>query len=99
MVDPVLEPFTRQVKEIRLNPPRVPFISSPTGAWITPAQATDPVYWATHMRQTVRFADGLQEILKVPGGVLLEVGPGSTLTGLAKHPARKTVDGIVLSSL
>ncbi|HKG23469.1 MAG TPA: SDR family NAD(P)-dependent oxidoreductase, partial [Blastocatellia bacterium] len=47
-------------------------------------QATDPAYWASHLRQTVRFADGLENVMKEQARILLEVGPGQTLTTLAR---------------
>src|SRR5207249_4264615 len=57
------------------------------GTWITAGEATDPSYWARHLRQVVRFADGVHELLKDPTAVLLEVGPGQTLSTLAnQHP-------------
>ncbi|HMQ54320.1 MAG TPA: aminotransferase class III-fold pyridoxal phosphate-dependent enzyme, partial [Anaerolineae bacterium] len=99
MMDPILEAFTVEVSQVKLNPPRIPFISSPTGTWITPAEATEPAYWARHLRQTVRFAEGRRELAKMPDQVLLEVGPGSTLASLAKHPAYAASEQIVLSSL
>ncbi|MCU0490006.1 MAG: SDR family oxidoreductase [Chloroflexaceae bacterium] len=89
MMDPILEPFTALVGQIALQAPERPFISNVTGTWITAEQATDPGYWASHLRQAVRFADGLQELLRDPNTVLLEVGPGQTLATLARqHPAR-----------
>lgn len=73
---------------VELRSPRVPFISNVSGTWIIEDEAADPQYWARHLRQTVRFADGLRELLKEPGRVLLEVGPRQTLRNLAKqHPA------------
>src|SRR5581483_7481871 len=50
--------------------------------------ARDPAYWARHLRSTVRFSDGLRKILEMDGVVLLEVGPGQTLTSLARRHAR-----------
>jgi amino acid adenylation domain-containing protein len=99
MVDPVLDPFLEEVKRVRLHTPRIPFISSPTGAWITPAQAADPAYWARHMRETVQFHNGLREILKEPDGILLEVGPGELLGPLARHSCREAPGRVVLASL
>ncbi len=99
MMEPMLGPFTERVRSVKRNAPQIPFISNVTGTWITAEQATDPAYWARHLRQTVRFADGAGELLKVPERVLLEVGPGQTLGGLAKqHPARDA-KSLVLSSL
>jgi phthiocerol/phenolphthiocerol synthesis type-I polyketide synthase E len=89
MMAPILEPFAELVKTVKLNAPRIPFVSSVTGTWITPDDATDPGYWARHLRQTVRFSDCLQTLLQDPKRVLLEVGPGRTLATLAmQHPAR-----------
>ena len=52
-------------------------------------EATNPHYWAKHVRQTVRFAEGVGELLKNPETVLLEVGPGPTLCTFAnQHPAK-----------
>ena len=59
-----------------------------TGTWITPADATDPQYWTRHLRQPVRFADGVAAVLAQPDRVLLEVGPGRALTALAAAQRR-----------
>ena len=45
---------------------------------------TTPDYWVRHLRQTVRFGDGLDAVLKDPGAVLVEVGPGQALSALAR---------------
>jgi thioester reductase-like protein len=89
MMEPIVEPFARLARSIRLYPPKIPYISNVTGTWITTAQATDPMYWATHLRQPVRFADGVGELWKEPQRILLEVGPGQSLGSLAlQHPKR-----------
>jgi amino acid adenylation domain-containing protein len=85
LMEPALEPFTEALKRVRLSPPSIPFVSNVTGTWITAGQATDPAYWARHLRGTVRFADGIAELMREPGRVLLEVGPGNALATLAKE--------------
>ena len=52
---------------------------------IQPAEATDPAYWARHLRGTVRFSDNLAELLRNPGNLLVEVGPGNVLATLARQ--------------
>jgi acyl transferase domain-containing protein/acyl carrier protein len=99
MMEPILEQFEKEASRIRLSPPQVPFISNVTGTWITPEDATDPAYWARHLRQTVRFADGIQELLKNPRRVVLEVGPGQSLATLARQHKAKQADQVVLSSM
>jgi pyochelin synthetase len=84
MVDPILDTYEKCVAEVERKPPVIPFISNLTGGWITEEQATSPSYWARHLRETVRFGDGLQELLGMRNCVLLEVGPGHTLSALAK---------------
>ena len=82
MVEPVMEPFREVLRGIKFSPPTVPFISNVTGTWITAAEATDPNYWATHLRQTVQFAAGVKELFKEKGNVFLELGPGRVLSSL-----------------
>ncbi len=85
MMDPVLAPFLAELRRIALHAPKIPCISNVSGTWLTEAQATDPSYWASHLRQTVRFADGVGTLLRELKPVLLEVGPGQTLSTLARQ--------------
>ncbi len=72
MMDPVLPPFTEVVKKISLHEPQIPYVSNVSAQWITAADATDPNYWAGHVRQPVRFAEGISHFLQDPSNVLLE---------------------------
>lgn len=96
MMDSIIEPFLVALKKVKFNPPQIPFISNLTGTWITAAEATDPNYWARHLRETVRFSEGISELIKDDQLIFLEVGPGRTLTTLTKQQASRR---IVLSSL
>jgi phthiocerol/phenolphthiocerol synthesis type-I polyketide synthase E len=87
VVDPILPTFAAFVARLPLRPPAIPFVSSVTGRWITDAEATNPEYWARHLRQTVRFAEGAATLLAHADNVLVEVGPGRTLSSLAKRQA------------
>jgi amino acid adenylation domain-containing protein/FkbM family methyltransferase len=102
LMDPVLEPFAELVGKIAMSPPRIPFVSNRTGTWITADEATDPAYWAGHLRGTVRFGDGLATLLGgYEGGrrtALLEVGPCATLSAFAGQAAGRSAD-VVLRSL
>lgn len=85
MMDPVLEEFEAQVREMTLSIPRLPLISTVTGTWMTDAEATDPKYWTDHLRATVRFSDAMDTALDMEDLVLLEVGPGRALTTLSQQ--------------
>ncbi|MCU0681992.1 MAG: acyltransferase domain-containing protein [Polyangiaceae bacterium] len=80
--------LTELARAARPRPPERPFLSNVTGTWITPAEATDPEYWGEHLCRPVRFAEGLAALLGDERRLLLEVGPGRTLSRLAqRHPA------------
>ncbi|HSM06623.1 MAG TPA: amino acid adenylation domain-containing protein [Longimicrobiales bacterium] len=111
LVDPLLEPFEAYLRSVELHPPRIPFASNRTGTWITDAEATDPAYWASHLRGTVRFADDVRTVLDEGHRFFLEVGPGRILTSLVKlsdpavgprvaatmrHPREETADDAAL---
>jgi len=99
MMESILEPFTEQVTAVNLGSPKIPYVSNVTGTWITAAEATSPRYWTRHLRQTVRFAAGLHELLKEPACILLEVGPGRTLSTFAGQHPERAAGQLVLSSL
>jgi epothilone polyketide synthase D len=84
MMDPVVGAFTACVAATTMRPPQIPYLSNVTGTWITAEQATRPAYWADHLRGAVRFSDGLEVLKGHPEWILLEVGPGQTLTTLAR---------------
>ncbi len=83
MMEPMAASFTQLVKTVNLQPPKIPYVSNVTGTWITDAQATDPSYWTQHLCQSVLFADGVNQLWKQHKPILLEVGPGQTLSSLA----------------
>ncbi|HYR06829.1 MAG TPA: type I polyketide synthase, partial [Longimicrobium sp.] len=91
MMQPAAQGLASRVARVRMSAPRIPMISNVTGTWITDDEATDPGYWTRHMLGTVRFAEGVAELLAEPGRVLLEVGPGQTLsTFVRQRPGSET---------
>lgn len=112
MMDPILIPFHEKLHHIKLMPPNIPFISNVSGTWITDSGAQNPVYWVNHLRNTVRFRDGIHELLNEKDALFIEVGPGNTLChflkqesgkdkyvaiNLIKHPDEKINDALYLS--
>lgn len=87
-LEPILGAFGDYLRSIPLSAPKLPFLSNTTGTWITDRQATDPEYWVTHLRSTVRFADDVATLLESPSRCLIECGPGRALSSLSKqHPS------------
>jgi amino acid adenylation domain-containing protein len=98
MMDPVIEPFAERARRVPLSPPRLPFVSTVTGRTISDGQATDPWYWASHLRATVRFADAVREAWTDPSRVLLEVGPRNTATQLARQAITDSARQLAIAS-
>jgi len=87
MMEPIVDAFAVLVQTVTLNAPEIPYLSNATGDWITKEEVIDSAYWTKHLRQTVRFASGIGELLKDQGQLLLEVGPGQSLGSLVRqHP-------------
>ncbi|WP_429848144.1 SDR family oxidoreductase [Brevibacillus panacihumi] len=86
MMEPLRDAFQSMVAGIRLHPPQIPYVSTVTGTWITPDEATDPRYWSEHMCKPVRFGKAVRSLHEAfPGQVWLEVGPGHSLGNLVMH--------------
>jgi len=97
MMDPMLDAFEDEVSRVVLHAPSIPYVSGVTGAWIKPEDAVTTRYWRDHCRKPVRFADAVALLLDMPGAVLLEVGPGQTLTTLAHQQRGNRATPIVAS--
>ena len=99
MMQPILSPFMSHVEKIDLKPPKIPLLSTVTGTWINSQEMTSSGYWAKNLRQTVLFSDCVEELLKDPARILLEVGPGQTLNKLVQRNNSNQEKRVVLSSL
>jgi acyl transferase domain-containing protein len=110
MMDPILVEFGSEVARVRRQPPQIPIVSSMTGRLGTDEDWMSPSYWSGQLRRPVRFADAMGALLVDTSRIFLEVGPGNTLTALARqHPAwqqnrvaipslsRKGDDGLLLA--
>ena len=100
MMEPVLQSFRETLEGVEFHAPQIAIVSTVTGKRLTAEEACDAGYWTRHLRQTVRFSEALSEILKEsPDSILLEIGPGQTLSGLAKQQGNGASNRIALSSL
>jgi len=90
MMAPILEEFTQHIGSINLKKPQIPYISGLTGTWITKEQATSPHYWARHMAETIRFADGIGKLIKETNPIFVQVGSDRGLPlAVNLHPIKK----------
>jgi amino acid adenylation domain-containing protein len=85
MMEPILNDFQQLVGKIQQNKPQIPYISNVTGDWFTSGNAPELGYWSRHLRETVRFADGIQELIKKDNVIFIELGPGRDLSALLRR--------------
>lgn len=91
MMEPMLATFGDFIGTLSLQAPQMSYYSNVTGELISAEQAIDPSYWQQHIRQGVRFHQGVSQITSDPSTLLIEVGPGTVLTAFAKQSASKPV--------
>ena len=88
MMEPVVALFRAELAGMTLSAPTIPLVSTATGHWLGDDAATSADYWARHLREPVRFAAAIGQVLdREPARVLLEVGPRASLSRLSRqHP-------------
>ncbi|WHT23150.1 type I polyketide synthase [Crossiella sp. CA-258035] len=87
LMEPMLAEFKQVVTGLTSAEPVIPVISNLTGEVATNQQLRDPGYWVEHVRQAVRFHDGLVTARANGVGTLLELGPDAVLTALSRQDA------------
>ncbi len=84
LMEPMLAAFEQVAKEITYSLPSLNIISNVTGAIATDDIAT-PEYWCRHIRQSVRFATGMETLHRQGYEIFVEIGPKPTLLGMGRQ--------------
>ncbi|MBS1739288.1 MAG: amino acid adenylation domain-containing protein [Bacteroidetes bacterium] len=87
MMEPIVSKFEEIVRSITLHTPSKPIASSVTGKWMTNEEATDPKYWAAHLRKPVMFGKAVQTMIDAGNNNFLEVGAGKSVSVLIRQQA------------
>ncbi|KOX19876.1 hypothetical protein ADL06_28475, partial [Streptomyces sp. NRRL F-6491] len=82
LMDPMADEFRRTLSGFAFRPARIPFVSTVTGDLVT---TTDADHWVEHARRPVRFDAAVRRLTALGATVLLEAGPGTTLSALGRE--------------
>jgi acyl transferase domain-containing protein/thioesterase domain-containing protein/acyl carrier protein len=85
LMEPMLSEFAEIASSLAFSEPQIPLISNLSGELLTPEQATDPAYWVSHVREPVRFADGIETLRAQGASTYLEIGPDPVLLAMARE--------------
>ncbi|AKH85659.1 beta-ketoacyl synthase [Streptomyces sp. CNQ-509] len=99
LMEPAVEPLRRAADKIAFAAPRIPLVSNVSGELWPWEQVPGADYWGRHVRDTVRFADGVQTLRDLGHRTFVEVGPAPTLLGVVSDALPPDHDDLLLPSL
>ncbi|WP_455432901.1 SDR family NAD(P)-dependent oxidoreductase, partial [Streptomyces rochei] len=87
LMEPMLDEFRQVVEALSYERQRIPVISNMSGALAEPGEVQDPEYWVRHVREAVRFDDGVRALVEQGVSRFVELGPDGVLCGMARERA------------
>ena len=85
LMEPILEQFENYANTLSFKSPNFPLISNLTGKFWQEDEIPDASYWTQHIREAVRFSDGMAQLAEAGYGAFLEIGPSSTLLSMGNR--------------
>ncbi|MGW2118596.1 SDR family NAD(P)-dependent oxidoreductase, partial [Streptomyces zhihengii] len=95
-MEPMLDEFRTVAAGLSYGAPAIPVVSNVTGEVVT---GFDAEYWVRHVRQAVRFADGVATLWDLGVRRFLELGPDAVLTAMARQCVEDDVEAVFVPAL
>jgi phthiocerol/phenolphthiocerol synthesis type-I polyketide synthase C len=84
LMEAICDAFEQMANQVRFAAPRIPLISNLTGQALAQGEIPDASYWRRHIREAVKFAEGMNTLSEMGCDLFLELGPTPTLLGMGK---------------
>ena len=99
MMEPMLDNFKKVFEQVKINKPKIPIYLNYTGLLSNEDTILDAEYWANHLRNCVKFSDSVSTILETKKSVLIEIGPGNTISSLLNSNEQKLNTHYVINTI
>ncbi|MCC3770412.1 type I polyketide synthase, partial [Streptomyces sp. UNOC14_S4] len=91
-MEPMLADFRKLAEGLTFHAPKIPIVSNLTGAVVAADEMRLPEFWVRHVREAVRFLDGVRALRAAGATTFVELGPDGVLSAMAEECLTDTAE-------